>query len=54
MYLHRLRARMQKRGFPEDDPLMVLVREASVAMHNRHTEVFCRAMDGKGFGPKKH
>ena len=50
-YLHRLRVRMNKRGFPDDDPLMALVVKASAAMNDLHGEVFCRAMDGKGFKP---
>jgi len=48
-YLHRLRVRMQRRGFPADDPLMQLVNKASQSVHELHGEVFCRAMDGKGF-----
>ena len=51
-YLHRLRVRMQRRGFPPDDPLMQLVNKASQSVHELHGEVFCRAMDGKGFKPR--
>ena len=50
-YLHRLRVRMRRRGFPEDDPLMSLVVKAGEVMHELHAEVFCRSMDGKGFKP---
>jgi len=48
-YLHRLRVRMQRRGFAESDPLMELVIKASAAMNELHGEVFFRAMDGKRF-----
>jgi hypothetical protein len=43
---------MNKRGFPDDDPLMELVVKASTAMNELPGEVFCRAMDGKGFKPR--
>ncbi len=44
---------MQRRGFPADDPLIQLVNKASQLMHELHGEVFCRAMDGKGFKPDR-
>ncbi len=52
-YLHRLRVRMQRRRFPDDDPQMALVVKASAAMNELHGEKFCRAMDGKGFKPPR-
>jgi hypothetical protein len=51
-YLHRLRVRMQRRGFPSDDPMLQLVVKAGEAVHELHIEMQCRAMDGKGFRPE--
>jgi hypothetical protein len=47
-YLHRLGKRMSGRGFPEDDPLRLLVAAALKAMYELHAEVQCRSIDGKG------
>ena len=52
-YLHRLRVPMNRRGFPDDDPLMELVVTASAAMKEQHGEIFCQAMDGKRFKPPR-
>src|SRR5688572_15765085 len=47
-YLGRLKKRMDVRCFPEDDPLMRVVVEALNAVHQLHSEVQCRSIDGKG------
>jgi hypothetical protein len=47
-YLDRLKNRMGARGFPEDDPLRLVVVSALTAMHELHAEVQCRSIDGKG------
>jgi hypothetical protein len=52
-YLHRLRVRMQKRGFPPEDPLMELVMNASDAVNLLHADVHCRSIDGQGFNPRR-
>ena len=49
-YLNRLNKRMGARGFPKDDPLMRVVVAALTAMHELHSEVQCRSIDGKGRG----
>lgn len=42
-YLDRLERRMEKQGFPVDDRLLVLVREARKAVHDANLELhyFC-------------
>jgi hypothetical protein len=52
-YLHRLRVRMQKRGFPPEDPLMELVMKATDAVNLLHADVHCRSIDGQGFNPRR-
>ena len=47
-YLVRLNKRMGFRGIPADDPLKVAGANALTAMHELHTEVQCRSIDGKG------
>jgi hypothetical protein len=47
-YLNRLGKRMSSRGFPPDDPAMVLVANALKAMYELQTEMQCRSIDGKG------
>jgi hypothetical protein len=46
-YLHRLKKRMQSKGFPPDDPLVSLVGNAEDAMHRLHVDVHYRAVEGK-------
>ena len=48
-YLIRLQRRMEQRGFPADDSLVILVREAHNAMHKLTTRVHylgCRSKTG--------
>jgi hypothetical protein len=47
-YLNRLGKRMGTRGFPEDDPVRLLVAGALKAMYELQTEMRCRSIDGKG------
>jgi hypothetical protein len=47
-YLNRLGKRMSARGFPEDDPGMMLVASALKAVFELQTEMQCRSIDGKG------
>jgi hypothetical protein len=47
-YLNRLGKRMSSRGFPADDPALVLVINALKAMYELHTEMQCRSIDGRG------
>src|SRR5215207_7747298 len=47
-YLNRLGKRMSSRGFPSDDPAMILVANALKAMYELQTEMQCRSIDGKG------
>jgi hypothetical protein len=51
-YLNRLGKRMSNRGFPADDPAMVLVTNALKAMYELQTEMQCRSIDGKGRADK--
>ena len=52
-YLDRLKRRMVNKGFPPDDSLLVLVRQAENAMHELSVEVYYRAVDGAGRHPPK-
>ena len=45
-YLHRLRVRMAKRGFPPDDPLYVLVVEAQKSIGELYMDVCSRTYGG--------
>jgi hypothetical protein len=47
-FLWRLRERMEKRGFPHNDPLYVLVCEAYTAMHKLSVSVHYLSCDGAG------
>jgi hypothetical protein len=47
-YLGRLNKRLSSRGFPENDPLRVMVSGALTSMHQLFTEVHCRSIDRKG------
>jgi len=47
-YLNRLGKRMSGRGFPDDDPMRLLVAAALKAVFELHAEVQCRSIDGKG------
>jgi hypothetical protein len=47
-YLNRLGKRMSGRGFPDDDPMRLLVAAALKAMYELYAEVQCRSIDGKG------
>ena len=45
--LNRLNKRMGAIGFPTDDPLRLVVANALTAVHELHSEVQCRSIDGK-------
>jgi hypothetical protein len=45
-YLHRLRVRMAKRGFPPDDPLYQLVVEAQKSIGELYRDICNRAHGG--------
>jgi hypothetical protein len=47
-YLNQLGKRISSRGFPDDDPMRLLVTAALKAMYELHTEVTCRSIDGRG------
>ena len=47
-YIFRLRARMQKVGFPPDDPLFDLVCKAYDALHRLHIETHYLSCNGVG------
>jgi hypothetical protein len=47
-YLYRLKRRMDQKGFPEDDPLVIATQQATSAMCELHNEVMCRSIDGRG------
>jgi hypothetical protein len=46
--LNRLNKRMGAIGVPTDDPLRLVVANALTAVHELHSEVQCRSIDGKG------
>jgi hypothetical protein len=50
-YLHRLRVRMAKRGFPPDDPLYVLVVEAQRSIGELYMDTCNRAYGGPTTAP---
>ena len=47
-YLYRLNRRMGEKGFPEVDPLRIVVGRALGAMSDLHAELTCRSIDGMG------
>jgi len=50
-YLHRLRVRMAKRGFPPDDPLYRLVVEAQQSIGELYMDICGRAYGGPSSTP---
>jgi len=52
-YLDRLRKRMQKVGFPHDDPLWVLVEKAYYAMQRLYMETHYLSCNGVGRLPRE-
>jgi hypothetical protein len=46
--LNRLGKRMSSRGFPDDNPVKLLVASALKALYELHAEMQCRSLDGKG------
>jgi len=46
-YLVRLRERMDRRGFPIDDALYTLVREAEDRMHHLRVDLHYRTIDAE-------
>jgi hypothetical protein len=50
-YLHRLQRRMEKTGFPPDDPLFVRVRKAYGAMHAVCMELHAYSAKIRGAAP---
>ena len=47
-YLVRLERRMEKEGFPHDDKLFILVRDARKAVQDVNLELHCLSRDGVG------
>jgi hypothetical protein len=47
-YLHRLRSRMIERGFPPDDPLLLIVTKAYDATDQLFMELHYRWCNGVG------
>ena len=51
-YLHRLRTRMAKRGFPPDDPMYLLVLQAQQGVGELFMDVAARSYSGPIDVPK--
>jgi hypothetical protein len=54
-YLNRLKQRMRRRGFPEDDPLLLAVSRAESSIHALHVDVHylsCGSKVGRSSGER--